>query len=75
MYIGILIWLLKERQGTYICTVHHLELTDSLKQKKKVIYSLQDVSAALAVFWSLVAVVGLYSVSALFGVIGGITVN
>lgn len=39
------------------------------------IYSLQDVSAALAVFWSLVAVVGLYSVSALFGVIGGITVN
>ncbi|KAL9551147.1 hypothetical protein PS6_005161 [Mucor atramentarius] len=35
--------------------------------------SLQDISAALAVFWSLVAVVGLYSVSALFGVIGGIT--
>ncbi|GAN03936.1 hypothetical protein MAM1_0051c03392 [Mucor ambiguus] len=37
--------------------------------------SLQDVSAALAVFWSLVAVVALYSVSALFGVIGGITQN
>ncbi|KAL7332596.1 hypothetical protein PS15p_204610 [Mucor circinelloides] len=37
--------------------------------------SLQDISAALAVFWSLVAVVGLYSVSALFGVIGGITQN
>ncbi|KAF1804404.1 hypothetical protein V8B55DRAFT_1500605 [Mucor lusitanicus] len=54
LYIGILIWLLRERQ---------------------VIYSLQDVSAALAVFWSLVAVVGLYSVSALFGVIGGITQN
>lgn len=42
---------------------------------ESVIYGLQDVSAALAVFWSLVAVVGLYSVSALFGVIGGITVN
>lgn len=45
-----------------------------LIKNKIVIYSLQDLSAALAVFWSLVSIIGLYSVSSLFGAIGGILV-
>lgn len=45
--------------------------------KKKVVYSFpqSELSAALGVFWTSVSVVGVYAVSSLFGVIGGITVS
>ncbi|KAI9246024.1 hypothetical protein EDC94DRAFT_627709 [Helicostylum pulchrum] len=35
----------------------------------------QDLSASLAVFWTSVSVVGVYAISSLFGVVGGITQN
>ncbi|KAG1440655.1 hypothetical protein G6F56_011830 [Rhizopus delemar] len=35
----------------------------------------QDQSALSGVFWTCVAIIGLYSISSLFGVIGGITQN
>ncbi|KAG2212305.1 hypothetical protein INT47_001664 [Mucor saturninus] len=48
-----------------------------LIKDRNIIYSFpqQDLSAASAVFWTAVSVVGVYAVSSLFGVIGGITQN
>ncbi|KAI8641029.1 hypothetical protein BD408DRAFT_418961 [Parasitella parasitica] len=46
-----------------------------LLEKRQVVYKLQDLSAAPAVYWSLMSVVGLYTAGSLFGVIGGITQN
>ncbi|KAI9347849.1 hypothetical protein BD770DRAFT_395456 [Pilaira anomala] len=44
---------------------------------RNVVYSFpqSELSAALGVFWTSVSVVGVYAVSSLFGVIGGITQN
>ncbi|KAI8879021.1 hypothetical protein K501DRAFT_227430 [Backusella circina FSU 941] len=52
------------------CLIWLLKSTSTLNS-----FSQQDQSAAKAVFWTCVSVIGLYSASSLFGVIGGITQN